>query len=140
MTWLQKLREAAQKATKGPWSWREGSLKGPYRDAQADHYGNNVVTVTYAAQCPHLVVKEADAAHIARFDPPTVALLLDVVEAAWPELQDTLDSFAHGLVEDWSPELEREIGWGEDCNAYKLWRALHRLRAHVTGASGGGDE
>lgn len=80
---ITKLRQAIDGATQGEWEWRGGYLKGPFTSEENDYYGsNNVVSINYAAQCPHLVVKEPNARHISTFDPPTARLLVDVVEAA----------------------------------------------------------
>lgn len=61
----------------------------------------------------------------------TFGLVCEVLEAAKANLQDHLDDHAHGNVDDWSQELEREIGWGADCNAYRAARAFAALRAHL---------
>ncbi len=80
---LDKLRAIVDAATPGKWSWRGGSLKGPFVDEESDYYGtNNVVAVNYAAQCPHLDVKGCNAAFITTFNPTVVKAMLDVIEAA----------------------------------------------------------
>lgn len=52
-----------------------------------------------------------------------------LVSLATRMLQDDLDNFGHGLVEDWSEELEEELGWGDDCTAVQLGRLLSKDRA-----------
>jgi hypothetical protein len=67
MTWLTKLREAAQKATKGPWT-KDG------RDVRAyyTHFDHRMAAAS----------TEENAAHIARWDPSTILKVLDVIEQA----------------------------------------------------------
>jgi hypothetical protein len=86
-----KLREVAEAATPGPW--------------YAEHHGP-VSCIDAAPRYPDPsasdpvgeVATEADATHVATFDPPTVLALIDVVALAehWaeglpPEVQQALD-------------------------------------------------
>jgi len=76
---ISKLRKTASAATPG--EWKHGCLPGinrrdnrVYADARPD---GDWLTVS---DCGDMAFE--DALHIARFDPPTVTAMLDVIEAA----------------------------------------------------------
>lgn len=86
--WLHQLRKIAEGATKGPWSFQY-TPTGPcgqmcYADmimSEARYPPINIARRPgYDSLGPRQEIN--NAVHICRFDPPTVKLLLDVVEAA----------------------------------------------------------
>ena len=89
---LSKARAALANVTSGPWGAADGGSFGGWWISLNGDPSN----VTIAA----VPIKLADADHIARFDPPTVLAMLDVIEAAEvvshenspAELWDRLDS------------------------------------------------
>lgn len=46
-----------------------------------------------------------------------------LIKAATDFLQEHLNDYGHGSVDRWE-EIEEELGWGEDCAAVRLGRAL----------------
>ena len=89
---ISELRKIAAAATPGPWGAADGGSFGGWWISLNGDPSN----VTIAA----VPIKLADADHIARFDPPAVSAMLDVIEAAEvvshenspAELWDRLDS------------------------------------------------
>ena len=89
---LSKARAALANVTPGPWGAADGGSFGGWWISLNGDPSN----VTIAA----VPIKLADADHIARFDPPAVSAMLDVIEAAEvvshenspAELWDRLDS------------------------------------------------
>ena len=89
---ISELRKTAAAATPGPWGAADGGSFGGWWISLDGDPSN----VTIAA----VPIKLADADHIARFDPPAVSAMLDVIEAAEvvshenspAELWDRLDS------------------------------------------------
>jgi len=89
---ISELRKIAAAATPGPWGAADGGSFGGWWISLDGDPSN----VTIAA----VPIKLADADHIARFDPPAVSAMLDVIEAAEvvsnenspAELWDRLDS------------------------------------------------
>jgi len=71
---LSKARAALANVTPGPWGAADGGSFGGWWISLNGDPSN----VTIAA----VPIKLADADHIARFDPPTVAAMLDAIEAA----------------------------------------------------------
>ena len=71
---LSKARAALANVTPGPWGAADGGSFGGWWISLNGDPSN----VTIAA----VPIKLADADHIARYDPPTVAAMLDVIEAA----------------------------------------------------------
>ena len=61
--------------------------------------------------------------------------LKELIEAATELLQEDLDNHGHGLVEEWCPEMEEELGWGETCAAVRLGRALAKYRSETVSES-----
>lgn len=96
--WLHQLRKIAEGATQERW------------EADHDNYLSWDVSVMGEAPLIAEHANEANALHIARFDPPTVKLLLDVVEAA-----------------------ETHIKHGGMMNAQRVSDALTALRRHLEG-------
>ena len=100
---LANARAIAAAATPGPWGAADGGSFGGWWISLNGDPSN----VTIAA----VPIKLADADHIARFDPPTVSAMLDVIEAAEvvshenspAELWDRLDAAlarVHDLIGD----------------------------------------
>ena len=95
---LPALRETANAATPGPWSWGEESEgwgdcgpnletveRGPvYSDGSQGSLSTVVGSWGYDAN--GISVEDNDARHIAAFDPPTTLALLDRLEAAEAKL------------------------------------------------------
>ncbi len=54
-------------------------------------------------------------------------LMLDVMKAAERQLQEHLNDFGHGCVDEW-PTVRDELGWGDDCPAMRLGDTLSALR------------
>jgi len=69
---LDQLRQAAERATPGPWAVYDRGIGYEVHDANGYEL-NGGMRETFT---------EADATHIATFDPPTVLALIDRVEAA----------------------------------------------------------
>ena len=100
---LSKARAALANVTPGPWEAADGGSFGGWWISLNGDPSN----VTIAA----VPIKLADADHIARFDPPTIEAMLDVIEAAEvvshenspAELWDRLDAAlarVHDLIGD----------------------------------------
>ena len=100
---LAKARAIAAAATPAPWGAADGGSFGGWWISLNGDPSN----VTIAA----VPIKLADADHIARFDPPTIEAMLDVIEAAEvvshenspAELWDRLDAAlarVHDLIGD----------------------------------------
>src|SRR5690606_14524732 len=77
---LAELRRIASAATPGPWQWAGSRDKGdPHAYVYAGDYaseGEPDLWCEIVSECP-----EADAQHIATFDPTTALALLDRIEA-----------------------------------------------------------
>ncbi|WP_269304889.1 ead/Ea22-like family protein [Aeromicrobium sp. HA] len=91
---LTELREVAEAATPGPWTWHEYRRSGdplPYLvgrggDPEFYVYDAEVIEPDHDGECGcrsacrlELRVRDVDQSHIATFDPPTVLALLDRV-------------------------------------------------------------
>ena len=88
---LSKARAALANVTPGPWGAADGGSFGGWWISLNGDPSN----VTIAA----VPIKLADADHIARFDPPTVLAMLDVIEAAEGWLGDDDQTPGHAVGE-----------------------------------------
>lgn len=110
---LDKQAKLEAAAKKGPWSWRGGYLKDPYTNEEDDYYGSSaVISVNYAAQCPHLTVKKVDADLITHLR-NQAKLARDAIEAA-AQLVDWCKGFAFGP--DFSPTEAALRAWADHVN------------------------
>ena len=137
---LAELRRIAEAATPGPWQWAGSRDKGdPHAYVYAGDYaseGEPDLWCEIVSECP-----EADAQHIAAFDPTTALALLDRIEA-----------LEHKVVEHWEhcPPKERcekcgfdprllstladRLGGVNDA-AHKLWTTIGNVRADLLDAA-----
>ncbi len=76
---LDELRQVAERATPGPWE-REGT--GVLGEREAWDLGNGPARIMKAQMPWQRERMEANAEHVATFDPPTVLALIDRAEAA----------------------------------------------------------
>ena len=79
---ISELRKITAAATPGPWGAADGGSFGGWWISLNGDPSN----VTIAA----VPIKLADADHIARFDPPAVSAMLDVIEAAGEALRHSV--------------------------------------------------
>lgn len=100
MNWFNKLFEIPTKATPGEW-WVSTYDDGRKTVDTCVAYGGGVIDI-------EVTDEEFNCEHIARFDPPTVKLMLDVIS----EVECTQD--------------------GNDVQN-DLYKALQKLKAHVGG-------
>lgn len=145
---LIELRRIAEAATRGPWAWSAGTDGwgdcGPNLETvergQLYDDGSQGAAETIVGSWGHdangITVEDADAQHIATFDPPTVLALIDRLEAAErardasPEPQteptDALDLEAlEAKAKAATPGPWMLDGMGEDEPAINYW--AHRF-------------
>lgn len=91
---LAALKKIAEAATEGPWEAQEGFKTGGGRVLTPDGYA-----LPGCFNCGENdgVYEEADARHIAAFDPPTALALIDRAEAAESALQRVTREVDHWL-------------------------------------------
>jgi hypothetical protein len=110
--WLQRLREAAQKATNGPWVFNSYStLFGAFPGERSGPVAHVPCISGDTATAQGYI----DAAHIARWDPQTALLVCEVLEAA---VATSLHTY---------PKYRADV---------TLDSAIAALRAHVEGGGG----
>lgn len=127
---LTALRETANAATPGPWSWGEESKgwgdcgpnletveRGPvYSDGSQGSL--STVVGSWGHDANGISVEDNDATHIAAFDPPTVLALLDRLQAAEAKL---------ARVENLATKWENTVG------GMSTRYAAHRIKATLDG-------
>lgn len=110
---IARLREVAEAASQGPWTWHEYARKGddpvPYLTGRGGNeatyaYDTEVIEPNHGGECGcrsacrlELRVRDVDQAHIATFDPPTALALLDRLDAVgqWATtLRDDLAAYS----------------------------------------------
>lgn len=79
---LTQLREVAEAATPGPWVTAGRTAVESVHDCSPQHDCRGIAATSGMSRHPVRPAEEADATHIATFDPPTVLALLDRLEAA----------------------------------------------------------
>ena len=113
---LTKLREIAEAATDGPWN-----LHTLRTDETHDIRGSidDEANIVIYAEC-----EDADAHHIATFDPPTVLALIDELE----RLRETLATVK--AITDGTPECDK---YDDDSPITCGWKFdLQRIKEVVT--------
>jgi len=86
-----ELRKIAEAATPGPWYEVVNDLIGGLAVSPNNKPCSQLDTRNGEGTVADLLNADADATHIATFDPPTILALLDVVDAASkPLMQDTM--------------------------------------------------
>ena len=130
---VSAIREAAEKATPGPWrTWNDGHVGAP------EHHIGGIVMPTEGSRMDQ---RMPDADYIATMDPPTTLALLDALDAARAEVERLrigLDG-AHGNADRMRKSLLDE----RDAIAEKIAVAIEaEMRRHdgaQIGFSGKGD-
>lgn len=82
---LQALRVTAEAATPGPWETLGGYVEGVY-GGEVTPQSVNCMSYCYGGSVERM--SDADATHIATFDPPTILALLSRLEAAEKVIED----------------------------------------------------
>lgn len=113
--WINSLRATAEKATKGP--WEHSVIYAALRFFRK--CGNDVSDMEGYTPSWRYPDGEADAAHIARWDPATALLVVEVLEAA--------DALHQRAIVAASPISLN------DTRLFKLEDALVTLRHHIDG-------
>ncbi|OUN01374.1 MAG: hypothetical protein BAA04_07085 [Firmicutes bacterium ZCTH02-B6] len=148
---LAKLREIAEAATPGPWSMHsEPEFSGPW-SVGADHLPDSTVATAWAIEWS-AEAAQANAQHIAAFDPTTALELLDALGAARAEadrlrkqyealrtgvervVQD-LHKRAHAAAMDWQQSGHHPYHDGASDAYYEAEQMVRRLLTEA----GGGD-
>lgn len=119
---LDHLRAVAEAATSGPWEWREGHAR--YLTAPDDA---KVLHASSYEDHEDVQSSEADARHVATFDPPTVLALIAELERlhSWAGLMELLDEH---WPDDIFPTLEDDPKRDAGARIVSLIRWVDRLK------------